>query len=130
LQRVEYHANFRIATVSIPWRELETYSPQYNPSMLVMEDMRMTTGTEIAIAFKMYKDGKMTAKIRCNLGTPIAAELAKHFGGGGHVYASGFKIQDGRPFNEVKSECIELTTKLLNNLEREQHDETIQHTFA
>ncbi len=130
LQRIEYFADNRIATVSIPWRELETYSPLYNPSMLVIEDMRMTTGTQIAIAFKMYKDGKMTAKIRCNQDAPIAAELAKRFGGGGHTYASGFKTQDGRPFNEVKSECIQLATQLLDNLERKPNDETIQHTFA
>lgn len=130
LQRIEYHGDDRIAAVSIPWSEIETYSPSYNPSMLVMEDMRMTTGVQIAIAFKIYKDGKITAKIRCNQGAPIAAELAKHFGGGGHPYASGFKTQESRPFNEVKSECIAFTTELLNNLGREHIDETVQHTHA
>lgn len=130
LQRIEYHAHNRIASVSIPWREIEIYSPQYNPSMLVMEDMRMTNDVQVAIAFKLYKDGKMTAKIRCNQGSAIAADLAKHFGGGGHIYASGFKVQDGRPFNEVKSECIELATEFLDNIEQEQNNETVQHTFS
>jgi len=130
LQRVEYHDNNRIATVTIPWSEIEKYSPDYNPSMLVMEDMRMTIGVQIALSFKIYKDGKITAKIRCNQDAPIAAELAKHFGGGGHPYASGFKIQESRPFNEVKSECIAFTTELLNNLGRNPKNETIQHTFA
>lgn len=116
LERVEYYADNRLAVVSIPWREIERYSHQYNPSMLVMEDMRMTTGTQIAIALKMYKDGHMTAKIRCNQDAPIAAKLAEHFGGGGHVFSSGFKVQDGRPFNEVKSECIQIATQLLNEL--------------
>lgn len=119
LQRIQYHAGNRIATVSIPWREIELYSPQYNPSMLAIDEMRMTTGVQVAISFKLYKDGKMTAKIRCNQDAPIAAKLAEHFGGGGHTYASGFKTQDGRPFNEVKSECIEFATQLLDNLERE-----------
>lgn len=130
LQRIEYHANDRLALVWIPWKEIEQYSPLYNPSMLVMEDMRMTTGVQVAIAFKVYKDGKITGKIRCNQDAPIAAALAGHFGGGGHVYASGFKIQESRPYNEVKSECIRIATELLNNLEREQSNETIQHTFA
>lgn len=114
LERVEYYADNRLAVVSIPWREIEKYSHQYNPSMLVMEDMRMTIGTEVAIALKMYKDGHMTAKIRCNQDAPIAAKLAEHFGGGGHAFSSGFKVQDGRPFNEVKSECIQVATQLLN----------------
>jgi phosphoesterase RecJ-like protein len=116
LQRVLYYADDRIATVIIPSTEIETFSPQYNPSMLVMEDMRMTTGTQIAIAFKVYRDGKITGKIRCNQDAPIAAKLAEKFGGGGHIFASGFKIQEVRPFNEVKSECIAYATTLLNDL--------------
>lgn len=116
LQRIEYFADNRVATIAIPWPEIEKYSPEYNPSMLVIEDMRMTTGTRIAIAFKIYNDGKITAKIRANLGAPIANDLAKHFGGGGHKYASGFKIQNGKPFDEVKSECIGKATELLDQL--------------
>jgi phosphoesterase RecJ-like protein len=114
LQRIEYFDNNRIATITIPWEEIETYSHDYNPSMLVIEDMRGTTDVQVAIAFKVYKDGKITGKIRCNYGTAIAGKLAEHFGGGGHPYASGFKIQNGRPFDEVKSECIKLATELLD----------------
>lgn len=114
LQRVEYHADTRIATVTIPFEEIEQYSPDYNPSMLVMEDMRLTTGTDIAIAFKTYKGNKMTAKIRCNYGKPIAGALAEKFGGGGHSYAAGFKVQDGRSFADVKADCIAYATELLD----------------
>jgi phosphoesterase RecJ-like protein len=130
LQRVEYYQDNQIATITIPWSEIEAFSAQYNPSMLVMEDMRMTTGTHIAIAFKTYQGSRITAKIRCNQGYGIADKLAEHFGGGGHKYASGFKVQDGRPFNEVKSECIAFASELLTNLEREQHHETLQHAIA
>jgi len=130
LQRIEYFADNRIATVTIPWEEIEKYSPEYNPSMLVIDDMRLTTNTEIAISFKLYNDGHVTGKIRCNYGFPIANELAAHFGGGGHAYASGFKVTNGRPFNEIKSECIQFATALLDKLEQEQTHETLQHTDA
>ena len=130
LQRIEYFADSRVATITIPWEEIQEYSPHYNPSMLVMEDMRLTTGTHIAIAFKTYSDGHVTAKIRGNYGYPIAGKLAEHFGGGGHEYSSGFKVSDGRPFNEVKSECINYATTLLDNLEQEYSNETLQHTNA
>lgn len=113
LKRIEYHADNRVATVDIPWEEIQKYSPLYNPSMLVIDEMRQSEGTDIAIAFKVYKDGKITAKIRANFGKSIAGELAAHFGGGGHKYASGFKVT-GRPLNEVKSECIKLATELLD----------------
>lgn len=119
IQRIQYSEDSRVATVDIPWDEIEKYSQEYNPSILVMDEMRLVEGVDIAIAFKVYKDSRFTAKIRCNYGKPIARELAEHFGGGGHVYASGFKIVDGRPFNEVKSECIQLAQQLLDNLPNE-----------
>lgn len=129
LQRIEYSSDNRVATVTIPWEEIQTYSPHYNPSVLVLDDMRLTTKTDIAIAFKLYSDGHMTAKIRSNYGKPIAGLLAEHFGGGGHAYASGFKISLGdKPFNEIKSECIAYATHLLDNLTQEKPDEAIQHS--
>ena len=116
LQRIEYYAGARLATITIPWNEIEHYSHEYNPSMLVLEDMRMTIGTQIAIAFKLYNDGHVTAKIRANFGTPIANKLAAHFGGGGHPYASGFKVAGSKPFDEIKSEAIAKATELLDGL--------------
>jgi phosphoesterase RecJ-like protein len=117
LERIEYHSDNRVATVSIPWDEIEQYSPQYNPSILVMDDMRMTTDTTIAIAFKLYNDGHITGKIRANYGYPIANDLAAHFGGGGHKYASGFKIQSGKQLADVKADCVKKATELLDALD-------------
>lgn len=122
LQRLEHHADGRIVTVTIPWEEIQKYSPLYNPSMLVIDDMRMSENSQVAIAFKTY-NGKMTAKIRCNYGYGIGAKLAEHFGGGGHVYASGFKVEDGRSFSDIKSECIAFATQLLDQLEEESKHE-------
>ncbi|HEY9714083.1 MAG TPA: DHH family phosphoesterase [Chroococcales cyanobacterium] len=126
IERIEYSSDGRVASVTIPWEEIEQYSHEYNPSILVLDEMRLVTGVDIAIAFKIYKDGKMTAKIRCNYGKPIGKDLAEHFGGGGHPYASGFKITDGRPANEVKSECIDYARQLLDNLDKEPSDEPLQ----
>lgn len=113
LERIEYHDDNRIATITIPWSEIEQYSHAYNPSMLVIDDMRLTEGTDIAIAFKQYKDNKVTAKIRANYGKAIANKLAEHFGGGGHPYAAGFKITDSTPISEIKSETIKIASELL-----------------
>lgn len=125
LQRVEYFDNDRIATVTIPWKEIERYSHAYNPSMLVLDEMRWTERTDVAIAFKLYRDGKITAKIRTNYGKAIAGELAAAFGGGGHPYASGFKVTDGTSFDEIKSKCIALASELLDTVQQEGHHEAI-----
>jgi phosphoesterase RecJ-like protein len=117
LERVEFYADERIAMVTIPWEEIEQYSPLYNPSMLVIDDMRLAKNTDIAIAFKIYKDGKVTAKIRANYGRAIADKLAEHFGGGGHPYAAGFKITNGKSYEDIKTETIKVAAKLLDELE-------------
>lgn len=116
LERVEFHNDERIATVTIPWEEIEKYSPLYNPSMLVLDDMRLGKNTDVAIAFKVYQGGKVTAKIRCNYQKNIADKLAEHFGGGGHPYAAGFKINDGRSFDEIKQETLKVASQLLDGL--------------
>ncbi len=113
LKRVEFHRDGRIATVTIPWEEIEKYSPLFNPPMLVLDDMRLAKETAMAIAFKTYPDGKITAKLRANYGYDVADKLAEHFGGGGHPMASGFKITDGRSFEDIKNETIDFAEKLI-----------------
>ncbi|HSX44688.1 MAG TPA: DHH family phosphoesterase [Candidatus Saccharimonadales bacterium] len=119
LQRIEFYDNNRIVTITIPWSEIEKYSPLYNPTMLVLDEMRFGENTDVAIGFKTYRDGRITAKIKTNYGKAIADKLAEHFGGGGHPYASGFKVTDGRTINEIKKECIALASALLDNLDKD-----------
>ena len=113
LQRVEFYAQNRIATVDIPWKEIERYSHMYNPSMLALDDMRMTIGVAVCIAFKVYDSGRVTAKIRCTPGHPIADKLAEQFEGGGHAYAAGFKRNRVADFDSLKKLVIQKTTELL-----------------
>ena len=117
LQRIQYTTDGRVAYVTIPWSEIEQYSPDYNPSVLVLDEMRLVTGVDVAIAFKEYPDGKMTGKIRCNYGKGIATQLASRFGGGGHDYSSGFKIKDSRSFDDIRQQCLAAAEELLSQLE-------------
>ena len=75
--------------------------------------MRLIDDVKIAIAFKTYPDGKLTAKIRCNYGSPIANQLAEQFGGGGHKYSAGFKVMD-KQLADVQQEVISKVEELLN----------------
>ncbi len=129
LERTEFVADGKIAFVTIPQVEINEFSPLYNPAPLVQFDMLQVKGVALSIVFKTYDDGHVTAALRSNSGSPVAGKLAEHMGGGGHAFASGFKIEDGRPFNEIKSECITFATDILNTLKQDQEDETIQHTF-
>jgi len=128
IARTEFLADNRIATVTIPQNEINEHSPLFNPAVLVQFDSLQVTGVKLSVVFKTYDTGRITGKIRCNISAPIGDKLAEHFGGGGHPHSAGFKVEDSRPFNEVKSECITFATELLNNLSQENTDETLQHT--
>jgi phosphoesterase RecJ-like protein len=113
IERIEYFLEGELAIVRIPFSEIEAYSDQYNPSVLVLDEMRLVLGVKIAVALKTYPDGKLTGKIRSNL--PIAADVAGYFGGGGHVFASGFRVYEQE--EEVVKELIAATQKALETHE-------------
>lgn len=109
--RIEYHLDGQLAIIHIPWEEIEAYSDQYNPSMLVLDEMRLVIGVEIAVAIKTYPDGKLTGKLRCN--TPVADQIAGYFGGGGHVYAAGFRVYE--QYDKIVPELVTATDKALSS---------------
>ncbi|MGZ6005107.1 MAG: DHH family phosphoesterase [Candidatus Saccharimonadales bacterium] len=117
IERTELLADGRIALLTVPHDEIMEYSPLYNPAPLIQNDMLQTEKVRVAIVLKHYKDGKVTGSIRCGYNTKIAADLAKNFGGGGHPYASGFKVESGKSYSDIKIECIKLATKLLDESE-------------
>lgn len=117
LKRVDYEDNQKIAHITIPWPEIEKFSPLYNPPMLVMDEMRQVEKVCVAIAFKTYPDGRITGKIRANSGYKIANKIAENFGGGGHHYASGFRVTDGRKIDEIKKETFRLAAELIKKIE-------------
>jgi phosphoesterase RecJ-like protein len=115
LQRVELLCDDRLALVHIPWEEIHEYSNQYNPSMLVIDDMRLTEGVKVAVALKSYPDGKVTGKLRANYSVPVASKIAERFGGGGHVYAAGFKVRD-LTLEEVRTRLQQYTQESLDEV--------------
>ena len=127
IKRTEFAADGRIASVVIPQAEINEFSPLYNPGPLIQGDMLQTSDVQLAIVFKQYADGKITAAIRSNQGAPVSGKLAEHLGGGGHPYASGFKVTDGRSFDEVKADAINYASELLAKLETGNTDEALQH---
>ncbi len=116
IERTEFFADGKIALADIPHAEIMEYSPLYNPAPLIQTDMLQVEGVRVAIVLKIYKDGKVTGSIRSNSGSNIAAELAASFGGGGHTYAAGFKVTDGRAHADIKKEVIKLAAVLLDSI--------------
>jgi len=116
IERVEYHLDGRLATVLIPFEEIQKYSDEYNPNVLILDELRMVEGVELAVALKTYPDGKLTGKLRAS--KPVAEELAAAFGGGGHPYAAGFRIYED--YAKFLPELIKVAADLLERLETDE----------
>lgn len=114
LQRVEYFVDGALAFIHIPWNEIEAFSDQYNPSVLVLDEMRLVEGVRLGVALKSYPDGKVTGKLRANANAKIAETVAKFFGGGGHPYAAGFRVYSD-DYEQIKTELIGAVDKALKD---------------
>ena len=120
IKKTEYHLDGKLATVHIGWDEIREFSDEYNPNVLILEELRLVEGVEVSVSIKTYPDGKLTGKVRSN--KPIAGAIAGFFGGGGHDYASGFRVYE--TFDQILPELVRLTDELLNQ-EGSESDKTI-----
>lgn len=114
IQRTEFYLDGALATVLIPWEDIEEYSDEYNPNVLILEELRLVEGVKVAVAIKTYPDGKVTGKIRCNGDTAIAETVAEYFGGGGHPYAAGFRTYD-TTYEDVVADLVRIVPGLIEN---------------
>ena len=110
IKRIDYSLDGELATVHIPFEDIQKYSDEYNPNVLILEEMRLVEGVIAAIAIKTYPDGKVTGKIRT--AEPIAEQIAGYFGGGGHPYAAGNRTYDPS-YDEVVADVVKIMPELL-----------------
>lgn len=113
IKRIEYHLGGTLATIHIPWDEIREYSDEYNPNVLILEEMRLVENVKVAIAIKTYPDGKLTGKIRTDSASPIAEKIANFFGGGGHPFAAGFRTYD-TTYEETLHDLIKIIPELIH----------------
>lgn len=116
IKRVEYSLDGILATVLIPFEDIQLYSDEYNPNVLILEELRLVEGVIVAIAIKTYPDGKVTGKIRSS--KPVSEQIAGYFGGGGHPYAAGFRTYD-TSYEEVVADVVRILPELLAECEQE-----------
>ncbi len=114
IERIEYYNDGRTALINIPFNEIQEYSNDYNPTMLVLDEMRLVVGVDLAIGVKTYPDGKLTGKLRSNL--PVSNSVAKYFGGDGHPFAAGFRIYEN--YNDFLPELIQCLDKIYDEYDQ------------
>ena len=106
MERTEFFYDTKIALAVIPETELYDIGTQYNPGPLIISELLNIDGVQVAMAIKRYKN-RITVAIRCSYGTEIANEIAGMYGGGGHPYAAGFRIDNfNEDFTKFKYELV------------------------
>lgn len=108
IERIEYYNGGRTALIQVPFDEIQKYSNDYNPTMLVIDEMRLVIGVDVAVGIKTYPDGKLTGKLRSNIG--VSNLIAKTFGGDGHPFAAGFRIYEN--YDEFLREFLATMDKI------------------
>lgn len=115
IKRIDYSLDGELATVLIPWDDIREFSDEYNPNVLILEELRLVEGVKVAVAIKTYPDGKVTGKIRCTGKYGIADKIAGYFGGGGHAFAAGFRTYD-TSYEDVVRDLVNIVPGLLSEI--------------
>lgn len=108
LENLETDPELPITWISIP--HLVTHEMQASSDDLdgVAEYARSVEGTEVALLFRETLDGATKVSFRSN-GLVDVNEIARQFGGGGHVKASGALI--GGPMDATRPRVLEATRR-------------------
>jgi len=109
IQRIELYENGKIGFISIPKEEIQKHGDKLRPMDLIIYDIQRLKGIDIALVLSEQDDG-IKGSMRANI--PIAAKVAKEFGGGGHDVAAAFFIENGK-LEEVKEKSLKSISKLL-----------------
>lgn len=113
IERTEFYADGQIAMIIVPEEELFSIGTLYNPKPLILNELVQVAGVKYAIMLKRYKN-RITGAVRSTDKALSASSLAEQFGGGGHQYVAGFKIE--KPFinfADLKSSVISSAQELL-----------------
>lgn len=110
LEHLEVDEEAPITSISIGRGVMENLGALSDDLEGVVEHARSIDGTEVALLFRETSDGSTKISLR-SAGEVDVNEIARRFGGGGHVKASGALVPE--PLDTVKPRVIEATRAAL-----------------
>ena len=88
---LEIFADGRVASASVSLRDMKELGLEKEDFETAIDVVRSLRGVEIAVCIRELEEGNYKVSMR-STGANVA-EIAKKFGGGGHIRASGFSVQ-------------------------------------
>lgn len=93
ISKVNLTLNGKLATLVITKKELESFSKEFDLREKVFSFLRSMIGLEVIVIFTEHKKNITRVNFRSQSSFDVAS-LAAHFGGGGHVKASGCTVNE------------------------------------
>ncbi|PHR30109.1 MAG: phosphoesterase [Desulfotalea sp.] len=109
LGSIVLHDNDQIVFMSVTRQMLHESGATLQDVEGFIDLARSLQSVKVAVLLKESKNGMTTVSMRAK-GECNVADVAKHFGGGGHRNAAGFRCQ-GKPISQVKDEVYSLLQK-------------------
>lgn len=110
LQRLDVDPDYPITCITIDRGVMEELGTGSDDLDGIVDHARSIEGTEVAILFRATSDGGTKISLRSSGAADVNA-VARQFGGGGHIKASGALINE--PVAVVKPRVIEATRQAL-----------------
>ncbi len=104
LERLDTEGDLGLAWIEVPYAVAERVQATNDDFEGLIDQARSVEGTRVAILFRELPDGKVKVSWRAN-GPVDVNRLAREFGGGGHVKASGALVPG--PAEEVVQRVLE-----------------------
>lgn len=111
---LQLECNGRLAWFSIDWETLSSHGVSYAETERFVDEPRQIEGVEVIVYFLETHEGTIRVSIRSK-GNVTVNETARRFGGGGHPYAAGIRMQG--PLEEVVRRVIEALSEALDSPE-------------
>ncbi len=102
------HPDGGVAWMTVPRRAFVDLGAGPDDLEGLVDYPRAIRGVEVGILFRSLDDGATKVSLRSN-GAVDVNEIARRFGGGGHVKAAGARVS--RPLAEVREEVVEATAE-------------------
>ncbi|MBN2087393.1 bifunctional oligoribonuclease/PAP phosphatase NrnA [Candidatus Peregrinibacteria bacterium] len=107
LSKVQVDPEYRMVWSTISKEDLAEADAESNESESIIDDLLTNApGAEVIMLIKYNEEGYVSVSMRSTSNAIDVGKICADMGGGGHVRAAGYKIRDGKSFEQVVSEAL------------------------
>ena len=113
LSKVQVDPLYRMVWSTISKEDLRETGADANESEGIIDDLLSNApGAEVISLIKFNPDGNyVSVSMRSTTDQVDVGKICAEMGGGGHIRAAGFKVRDGKPFDQVISDVLKTIRK-------------------